>query len=469
MLLLTSGIQVRQVSTWERNNMAKVIIGYDSKGPIYEDDERNTSSKNQGTPTQTPPQNKPLPKDPGTPKVAPEPEFLMPGSKSEAAVRGFSNAATLGMAPRISAWLRSQGGAGDSETLRKEYLDADRAAAEAHPVVSGVASLVGGAPSMLAAGAGGLGLQVAKNAGLGAINAVGNSPSEAGAGLVSDAAMGAGIQGALTAALPVGGKLIGKGMDFIRGKPNIKEIGEAAIKFKNAQVAPASTATGSSSDAAQLELQKTFNTRANRDASGRLIGEYGPTTGQKPFLDAQAVARGDETIRESARAAALSKLRGNDRFEAELLDPEILKKVIAEHNYINSGEAGRTIGGSAIGGAALGAVPTFIGTGGDLNATAGAAAAGAVGGATAGAKYNAIRNTSKLRLPDNIPRIPGAGVANTVAATAASRELSDKFGVPSSPFGKISDYLSSQGIEDPTDVEKRQAGMATQNTSKADN
>lgn len=459
--------------------MAKVIIGYDSKGPIYEDDERNT------TPTKAPVST-------SAPAVVPkaeptyEPEFLMPGSKSEAAVRGFANAATLGMAPRISAWLRSQAGAGDSEDLRKEYLAADKAAAEANPLTSAVSSLVGGAPSMLAAGAGGLGLQVAKNAGLGALNAIGNSPSAPGGSLVGDAAMGATLQGGLTAALPTAGKLVGKAADFVRGKPNIKEIGEAAIKFKNAQVAPASTATGGSSDAAQLELQRTFNARANRDAEGRLVGEDIAGANQKPFLDAQAVARGDETIRESARAAALSKLRGDDRFEAELLDPDIMRKVIAEHNYINSGEAGRTLGGSAVGGAALAAVPTFIASGGDLEKTGAAAGAGAVGGATAGAKYNAIRNTSKLRMPDNIPQLPKfqigspnargvfnptpnipvdtGGLANTVGATLASRELSDKFGIPSSPFSKLSDFLASQGVEDADAETRRKAAMELQSS-----
>lgn len=77
-----------------------------------------------------------------------EPGWFMPGSKSEAATRGFANAATFGLAPRISAGANALMGNGDFGSNLKQYLAANRLAEAAQPG----ASLAGAAvPSVIQA------------------------------------------------------------------------------------------------------------------------------------------------------------------------------------------------------------------------------------------------------------------------------------------------------------------------------
>jgi hypothetical protein len=131
-----------------------------------------------------------------------EPGFLEPGSSSEAALRGFSNAATLGLGKYIQAPIRAALGEGDPKkgfidntaALFNEQRDANDAAQAQHPWWYGGGSVAGAAPMalgaaaltvprMAAAGAGAAGLttladtqdpiQAAKSAALGAVIPVG--------------------------------------------------------------------------------------------------------------------------------------------------------------------------------------------------------------------------------------------------------------------------------------------------------
>lgn len=436
--------------------MVKKVVGYDENGPIYSEG------------SQTPSGSAASQKDP----KKEEPGWFQPGSKSEAAVRGFSQGATLGLAPRISALLSP----GAYSNNLKQYLAADKAAAEAHPVVSAVGNLVGGAPSIIASGAGSIPMQIAKQTGIGALSGAGNAQEGS---VLRDATTSGAVSGALAGALPAVGKVAGMGLDTIRGKADPKQLAEAAITYKNslggnvkagkpidfnnpkemdALFARAKNPTYEPDAGAVLQnkLQKTYNNTPIVNKQGIETDAKFATEAGKPLLDSVASARGDNTIRNLLHAS------GKPNINEIGIDKPDWKQIVASHNLKNANEAGRTVLGSAVGGAALGGAGTAIATGGDLDKTLSAAGAGGVTGALAGGRYNAVRNTSKLRMPYELPTVPGVGAANAELANAVGGDIKEKLNVPSNPFGKITDYFKqSAGATNPRVTEMAQAAQET--------
>jgi hypothetical protein len=146
-----------------------------------------------------------------SPVVAPngpaEPDWFMPGSKSEAVVRGFSNAATLGLAPKIANVVSKVTGANWDDQVK-----ADKKAAEDNfwsymggNVLGAVPQGLAAARTALAAGPG-LARQAlgggTVGAGFGAASGAGNSDSLA--EVPKNAAMGGAMGGAMgAAAVPI--------------------------------------------------------------------------------------------------------------------------------------------------------------------------------------------------------------------------------------------------------------------------
>lgn len=97
-----------------------------------------TSAPSTAAPVQAPP----APEEPG---------WFEPGSKSEAVVRGFSQAATMGFGDEIQAGVRSLLGQGDYSQLRDQERAANVAAAEANPGSSLAGTALAIAPTLAAA------------------------------------------------------------------------------------------------------------------------------------------------------------------------------------------------------------------------------------------------------------------------------------------------------------------------------
>lgn len=458
--------------------MAKNIVGYDENGPIY--------SNNSQTPSGS---AKPV-EDP----KSEEPGWFQPGSKSDAAVRGFAQGATLGLAPRISAGVNTLMSGGNFGDRLKQYLAADKAASEAHPVISTVGNIVGGAPSMIASGGGGVLSQVGKQAAIGALGGAGNSAESDLSGIARDAATSGAVSGAMTGAVPALGKVAGMGLDTMRGKASPKAITEAAIEFKNAASAPVSGVTGpKSAQEIQNDLRKTYNNLPKVNAQGVETDVRHAAEGGLPLTGGTAAARGDNVMREMTHGYQGPDLPLDTSIKNLPTDWADLQQIVNAHNVKNAGEAGRTVLGSAAGGAALAGGSTYIGTGGDLDKSLQAAGGGALTGAIAGGRYNAVRNTSKLRMPGDTgmgdaankwvgaataaaeKTLPGTssslgGAANAELAQAASGDIKEKLNVPSSPFGKISDYLAqSSGSNNPDVQAAAQQAQAAVDGSEDDN
>jgi len=382
------------------------------------------------------------PKKPAaTPAITPtasEPEWFMPGSKSEAAVRGFADAATLGLAPKISAGINSLTGGGDYGTLLKEYLAANRAAQTAQPGASLAGNIVGGVPTMIAAGAGALPLQIAKGAAMGGLNAYGQSENE-GTALAKDVAQGAGIAGGLTAAVPVVGKTVKGLTDLVRGSANPTQLAEAAIKFKNAPI---------------------HNT----------AGQQTPGAARRAFEDLQP----PQGVTQDVWDSIIREQGGRN------IDPATMKAVIAQHNAGVSGvqrlkdAATPVLGSATVGGLAAG-----YGSDWDPEKMA----AGAIGAGTVGAASGTKRilrgDNVKLRMPGvaepgpSTPLSRGAeAVTNygkTQAIQSASRDVNERTGTPTTPFGKITNYLSmASGTSNPAVTAAAQQAQAVMDEGDPD-
>lgn len=363
-----------------------------------------------------------------------EPGWFEPGSKSEAAVRGFSNAATLGLAPKISAGIRSLTGAGEYKDLLSEYLAADRAAQAAQPGASLAGNLVGAAPSLIATGGGGLASQVAKNAALGGLNAYGSS-EESGVGLLKDVGTGAGIAGGLTAAVPMAGKVIKGATNVVRGTPDKGKIAEAAGNFVS-RTEP-----------------MLVGDKAQRSAIEQVWSKLGlEDIGMSRQAFEDAVSK-DPTI--------INKLAN---------DPKALETIITQHNKSNTGGRYTKIAKDVAIGAGGGGVTGFVGSGGDLDATMTAAQLGAAGGLATGARRALTGPNAKLRVPgvaeDTTPLSSigqaaqtATNVAKTAAIQAASKDLSEVTGTSTTPFGKLTNFLAqANGSNNP--AVNQQAALA---------
>jgi hypothetical protein len=166
---------------------------------------------------------------------AEEPGWFQPGSKSDAAVRGFANGATFGLAPRISAGVNSMFGDGTFKDNLSQYLKDNKTAEAAHPVISTATNLAASAPSLIATGAGSIPAMAGKSALLSGADTFGNSDAS-GMDLAKDVAVGSAVGGTVGAALPLVGKAGGAAYDFFKGTPNKQYINEAAKRFNQPTV-----------------------------------------------------------------------------------------------------------------------------------------------------------------------------------------------------------------------------------------
>lgn len=179
------------------------------------------------------------PTDTATPAAAPaqDPGFLMPGSTSDALVRGFSNGATLGLGNKIQAGIRSLVPGNPSYAqLRDEGDTANTDASTNHAGAYMGANILGGAPAALAAGTGGALAQAGKFAALGAAQGAGQTADSTG-GVAANMGIGAGT-GAVLSGLGSGvGALIGKATQVVKDKlvtgPLADEMKELIKSAKN--------------------------------------------------------------------------------------------------------------------------------------------------------------------------------------------------------------------------------------------
>lgn len=361
--------------------------------------------------------DKPVAKTAVTPKgVQEEPGWFMPGSKSEAAVRGFAQGATLGLAPQISAMLSP----GDRKQNLAEYLAANRAAAEAQPGTSLVSNLIGGAPSMIAAGAGALPAQIAKGAGLSGLETLGSS-QRTGMDLAKDVATGTAIGGGTTAALPLLGKVIKGGANLVVGSPSMSKLEKAALNLgEKAPMKPPSYAPPAAHEAYRQEIIAAANA-ANK---GKALKEILP-----------------EAMKQSAYGAGVGYVGSGGDLDAALK------------------------GGLA--GAATGAA-----TGGSRVLSSDAAKLRMPG------KADEFTSILDAATPSTL-----TGTINQVGAQAVAEQIKEAGGVSTSPFGQLTNYIrqasgstnpavqeaatQAQQAIDPNDPDsKRKAAMALQSTEE---
>lgn len=369
-----------------------------------------------------------------------EPGWFEPGSKSEAAVRGFAQGATLGLAPKISAYLSP----GDTNANLAAYLAANRAAAEANPKTSMASNLIGSLPSTLVAGAGSIPAMVAKGAGMSAVDTYGNSQKE-GVELAKDVGQGAVIGGALSGALPVATSAVRTVTNLVRGVPNKEKIAEAAVKFKNSTLPPTKGITPGSANPAFADLRNTS------------VGN-----------------------RQNITSEAKDALIMHDPVGA--MSPKTMETVIKSKNAETRAAAFDRILENSLKGAGIGGASGYVLSGGDMDKALAGAAAGAVGGAAPAGISGHTGNNVKLRMPGSyeIPNLPSSlQPAVTLAAQAGAKDIKEVADTSHSPFGSIVDYLKlAQNTSNPqvqaaaqqaqavsTDPDsKRKAGMALQST-----
>jgi hypothetical protein len=379
-----------------------------------------------------------------------KPGYFDQGGQGDAAIRGFANGATFGLAPKISAGINSLFGNGDYQTNLKQYLDANRTAQASHPTTSLVGNVVGSLPSTIVAGAGSLPAQIAKSAALGAADTYGSS-TKSGVGAAKDVATGAVIGGAAPAVLP-GLKVVGKSLsNIIRGVPDAEKIAEAAIKYKNAPL-PSSKGlekTGAANKA--FKDLKSLDVNGNPAVGDQLIRETGVKSLDKATLDA---------VIKNANATR----------------PSMLKEVIpsmAQHS-------------------AYGAGAGFVTSGGDIDTALAGGLAGLGTGAATGVSRSLSGPAAKLRMPDQ-PRAASKYdvIGDTIQSVGdplvkmgvqgAVKDVKEVTGTSTSPFGKLTSYINqaagatnpavqqvaeqAQGIAESNDSDaKRKAAMVLQDT-----
>jgi hypothetical protein len=140
-------------------------------------------------------------------KPTEEPGWFQPGSKSEAALRGFSNAATLGTGKYIGGAVNAlANGENPMEGIRRE-IAANQRAAEENPWSYGAGSVAGAAPMGAAAAGKSLLTQAGVGAGTTGLTTLADT------GDVKQAALAAGLGGAL----PLAGAGVGKAIQGVKG------------------------------------------------------------------------------------------------------------------------------------------------------------------------------------------------------------------------------------------------------------
>ena len=366
-----------------------------------------------------------------------EPDFLMPGSKSDAAIRSFGNAASFGLAPKLSALL-SPGKYGDN---LKQYLDANKAAQIAQPGVSLASSLAGSVLPAIATGGGSIPAQIAKNAVASGVETFGNT-ERTGMDAAKDVAQGALIGGATAGALPMLGKVVKGASDFVRGTPDVEKIGEAAIKFKNASIPPTKGLTGTGAATRARQDLKSLDLKKDPAVGDDMI-RHNPMNLDKATLEA---------VIKNANATRPNPLK------------EILPTMMQHSAY--------------------GAGAGFVGSGGDMDTALKGGMAGMVSGAGMGAAGVMRGSGAKLRMPSSPlieGAIPGLGAVNSMVSQTAARDVKERSGTSTSPFGSLTSYLKqaegstnpavqqvaeqAEGIAESNDPDaKRKAAMVLQDT-----
>jgi len=359
----------------------------------------------------------------------------------ESGIRGFSNAATFGLAPKISAGANALLGkvapdifGNESyDTRLKDYLAADKAAEAANPTTSLVASAVPNVIQAVGTGGGSLLRQAGTNAALGAVNAYGNS--EATNPLNTDVATGAGTAGALS--LVPG--LIGKG------------IGKVADKVSSGTIRKGVT---------------DVNTLIREKAPG-----YKDEAARRMGTTMADIKKGETTLKET-RDAVKSIVDDPSPLSLQLRDEftspwirDILKANTPSFGTVAK-DAAKTVAYGGLGSAA-GAAANYA-TGGNLDPTTAAAIGASAGAHRAGsdlfrhAGTKAAHRMSTSQIPEKVWNAAASrpvGAATQMGVQAASRDMSNEANTQNSPFGKLSDYL--QAFE--TNDEKRKAAMDLQN------
>jgi len=376
-----------------------------------------------------------------------EPGFLMPGSKSEAGVRGFANAATFGLAPRISAGVNSLfNGESFGKTL-KDYLAADKAAQIAQPG----ASLAGAAvPTLIqaaATGGGSLARQAGVNAAMGATNAVGNS-DKSGVALAKDALTGGAIGGALGA----GPGLVAKGA-----------TAGANAFAKNAAISNIENLIATKPPGWKQTLEK-------------IVGDTSKNLKKENTSLIQEAKHAVTAFKEPGRISQYSDVA-----------KDAVKSTSAPLSQL-AGDAAKTVGKGALGAAATSGINYALGSNVDPTTAA-------VGGALLGAHNvagkmlgNVAKNTANKIALSNVPEVLAkagtsaiGGAVNQLGTQAATKDIAQTFDQPTSPFGKLTSYLTqaagssnpevqqaaeqAQVIADSNDPDaKRKASMVLQST-----
>jgi len=235
-----------------------------------------------------------------------EPGWFMPGSKSEALVRGFSQGATLGFGDEIQALIRTIGDDRTYAQLRDEERASNASAQQKNPGSYLGGNIVGAAPSLAAAaGTGGvirsvagiptaatklgrLGQVAAGGAEVGAVNGLGTSNADTAGGAAVDTAIGAGIGGA-TAPIALGaGQVTRSALQTIAGtgakgavtqasaqRAADQAIAQARVRVADSVVKDAAdaVANGAGSKAAVIQAQNAAREAAKAASKSTNFGE----------------------------------------------------------------------------------------------------------------------------------------------------------------------------------------------------
>jgi hypothetical protein len=345
----------------------------------------------------------------------------------ESGIRGFANAATFGLAPQIGALSQTLMGNGSYSSNLKQYLDANRQAEASHPVASLAGSAVPSVIQALATGGGSLARQGAVNAGMGAVNALGSSDLSKPGQAVKDAATGAAVGGAL-------GTLPG-------------------AAFKGANKLAESYTRNVTADAVENLIKK--RPPGYKAELENIFGKFGTTKeltqAGKDYVsaikDTSSKGLSPRDVPEFARAAA---------------------PLAPSWGQIGR-DAATTVKEAAIGGG-LGAGANYI-TGGNLDPTAAVIGGAALGGQKALRNVgNEVLSRGAIKMatsevPEKIMEAGASrlgGAANQLLTQSAEKDLTDRAGGSTSPFGKLSDYLSAVVGDNPDS--KRKAAMQLQST-----
>ena len=357
---------------------------------------------------------------------AAEPGWFEPGSKSEAATRGFANAATLGLAPQASAFVNTLmglfdgGKVSDYRQKEQEYQAADKAAAKANPGSYYTANVAGSLPTMIATGGGSLARQVGTNAALAGINALGSS-EHTGLGAFTDAAGGAVAGGAIAGTLGGAGQVISK-------------------------VADRATKTRAGNNLSNLLADIEIAQRNTPSRVPALEKKLNSIVSDPQFTKIGAT---DKMVAQEA----IEALDDGTKFAGNKLYSDLTNKVI-DKTTPGVVDTLKDVGKSALWAGGAAGAATLMGGGDPVNAAENAAKWAAMGGVAGAGKNALIKGAAKLATSDTPEIVSKYGPAvSQYGIESASSALPN-------PFGAISDYL--QHAEDAKNPDVMRAAQEAQ-------